>query len=49
MLRITSKLAEIAKSEQFREAYEKMMNSEKEFDKFVLVQLKNKKLKKLKK
>lgn len=46
MLRITSKLAEIAKSEQFKEAYEKMRNSEKEFDRFVLEQLKNKKLKK---
>lgn len=46
MLRITSKLAEIAKNEQFKEAYEKMKNSEKEFDKFVFEQLKIKKLKK---
>ena len=46
MQRITSKLAEIAKNEQFKDAYERMKNSEKEFDKFVFEQLKIKKLKK---
>lgn len=45
MQRITSKLAEIAKNEQFKDAYEMMKNSEKEFDKFVFEQLKIKKLK----
>ena len=45
MQHITSKLAEIAKNEQFKEAYERMKNSEKEFDKFVFEQLKIKKLK----
>lgn len=46
MQRITSKLSEIAKNEQFKEAYERMKNSEKEFDKFVFEQLRIKKLKK---
>lgn len=45
MQRITSKLAEIAKNEQFKDAYERMKNSEREFDKFVFEQLKIKKLK----
>lgn len=45
MFRITSRLSEIAKSEAFKEALEKIIKSEKAYDTFMHEQTKNKKLK----